>query len=101
MELFVHLLFKNFPDSEIYSLRILDENGKGEIECLKPALEWCLESGINVVNLSLGTTHFKDKTGIRKIINYYANQGICIIAATSNSKYVTYPASFSNVLELQ
>lgn len=92
------IIQKNFPDSEIYSLRILDENGKGEIECLKPALEWCLESGINVVNLSLGTTHFKDKTGIRKIINYYANQGICIIAATSNSKYVTYPASFSNVL---
>lgn len=92
------IIQNHFPDSEIYSLRILDENGKGEIECLEPALEWCLESGISVVNLSLGTTHFKDKTGIRKIINHYANQGICIIAATSNSKYVTYPASFSNVL---
>lgn len=80
------------------SIRILDDNGKGLIEHLRPALEWCYKEGIKLVNLSLGTTHFADKDKIQIVVNEYANKGIVIVAASSNNGYTTYPASFTNVI---
>lgn len=94
----VLIIQKYISSSEIYSLKVLDEKGQGSIEHLEPALRWCYKRGICVVNLSLGTTHYRDKDKIRKVINYYVNQGMCIIAASSNSGHITFPASFSNVI---
>lgn len=82
----------------LYSIRILADNGKGIIDKLQPALEYCYQNNIRLVNLSLGTTHFMDKTVIRHVINHYANRGMVIVAATANSGFRTYPASFSNVI---
>ncbi|RCX12213.1 subtilase family protein [Anaerobacterium chartisolvens] len=92
------IIEKYLSDFSISSVRILSENGSGLIEALYQALEWCLKNEIKVVNLSLGTKHFKDKALVRSLINRCANQGMCIIAATANSGYITYPASFSNVI---
>ena len=51
------IIQKYLANSEIYSIRLLNEDGSGLIEHLKPALDWCIEKGIYLVNLSLGTTH--------------------------------------------
>lgn len=91
----------NTVDATLYSVRILDEGGKGLIDSLAPALEWCYQNGIRLVNLSLGTTHFHDKSIIRQIINRYAHKSMIIVAATSNNGYTTYPASFSNVISVE
>ncbi len=96
-----YIIKKNVVNSELYSVRILDENGKGLINSISPALEWCYQNGIRLVNFSLGTTHFHDKSKIREIINRYANKNMIIVAATSNSGYTTYPASFSNVISVE
>lgn len=90
-----------FEDADMFSVRILDENGKGIVTCLKSALEWCCQRDIQLVNLSLGSTHFYDKDKIREMINHYAYKGMIIVAATSNSGYTTYPASFSNVISVE
>lgn len=92
------IIQKYLTNSEIYSIRLLNENGRGLIEHLKPALDWCAEKGIYLVNLSLGTTHFRDKSLIRTLVNHFVSKGMCIVAATSNSGYESYPASFSNII---
>ena len=92
------IIQKYLANSEIYSIRLLNEDGSGLIEHLKPALDWCIEKGIYLVNLSLGTTHFRDKSLIRTLVNHYVSKGMCIVAATSNSGYESYPASFSNII---
>ncbi len=92
------IIQRYFPCSEIYSIRLLNEKGNGLIEHLKPALDWCIENGIYLINLSLGTTHFRDKSLTRSLMNHYVSRGMCIVAATSNSGYESYPASFSNIV---
>ncbi|MCI9078195.1 MAG: S8 family serine peptidase [Lachnospiraceae bacterium] len=92
------IIEKYNPKVVLHSIRILADNGKGIIDKLQPALEYCYQNGIWLVNLSFGTTHFMDKTVIRHVINHYANRGMVIVAATANSGYRTYPASFSNVI---
>lgn len=92
------IIEKYYPEAILNSIRILDDYGKGIIDKLQPALEWCYQNNIKLVNLSLGTTHYKDRENIRNVINHYANKGIIIVAASANNGYKTYPASFSNVI---
>ena len=92
------IIEKYNPAVVLHSIRILADNGKGIIDKLQPALEYCDQNNIRLVNLSLGTTHFMDKTVIRHVINHYANRGMVIVAATANSGFRTYPASFSNII---
>ena len=93
------LIINKYCSKAVFSsIRVLDDNGKGMLDKIQPALEWCYQNNVRLVNLSLGTTHFQDKATIRDVINYYANKGMLIVAATANNDYMTYPASFSNVI---
>jgi len=92
------IIEKYCPDCTFSSIRILDQTGKGEIAKVEPALEWCYQNNIRIVNLSLGTTHFRENEKLNKLINKYAHKGLIIIAAISNIGYFTFPASFSNVI---
>jgi len=92
------ILEKYCLDCNLISIRVLDENGKGAIGGIYPALEWCYKNQVRLVNLSLGTVDFRDCKKLKLLINEYAVKGIIIIAATSNSGFVTYPASFTNVI---
>ncbi|MDE7433351.1 MAG: S8 family serine peptidase [Lachnospiraceae bacterium] len=96
-----YIIKNNAENSKLYSVRMLDENGRGLVRSLSPALEWCYQNSIRLVNLSLGTAHFRDKAKIRKCINHYVHKGMIIVAATSNRGYMTYPASFSNVIGVE
>ena len=82
----------------LVSIKILDNSGKGAIKNLYPALEWCSKNQIKLVNLSLGTVNFRDCERLRVLINEYVANGMVIIAATANSGFVSYPASFTNVI---
>lgn len=92
------ILERYLDNCSLTSIRILDDSGKGPVCSIKPALEWCWKNKIYIINLSFGTTHFADKKFIRFIVNEYANRGMVIIAASANSGYISYPASFSNVI---
>lgn len=92
------ILEKYCSDFRLISIKILDENGRGAIKSIYPALEWCYKNQIRLVNLSLGTANFRDCENLRTLINECASKGMIIIAATANSGYVSYPASFTNVI---
>lgn len=92
------ILEKYCSDCHLVSIKILDENGRGAIKSIYPALKWCYNNQISLVNLSLGTADFRDCEKLRALINEYAAKGMIIIAATANSGFVSYPASFTNVI---
>lgn len=92
------IIENNFSECMLSSVKILNDDGIGKVDKLKIALDWCYQNNIFLVNLSLGVTHFQDRTSIRDVINHYANRGMVIVAASANDGYKTYPASFSNVI---
>lgn len=92
------IIENNFSECMLSSVKILNEDGIGKVDKLKIALDWCYQNNIFLVNLSLGMTHFRDIAVVRNVINYYANRGMIIVAASANSGYKTYPASLSNVI---
>lgn len=92
------IIAKYCPGCEFSSIRILNRKGRGDIAKMEPALEWCIQNNIKIVNMSLGSTHFKDIEKLNKLINKYVQRGLIIVAAVSNIGYFTVPASFANII---
>ncbi len=77
------------------SIRILNQNGTGGVEKLEPAFRMVLQkNNIKIVNLSLGTTHFKEKDILKKLINRYTYKGLVFVAAISNIGLFYFPGKF-------
>ncbi|WP_223831659.1 S8 family peptidase [Bacillus swezeyi] len=88
------------PDTEIYSVKVLNSKGKGSLDNLVKAIEWCVDNNIQVINLSFGLS--KDKPMLRDAIDKAVNSGIIVIAAAGNNYGgdVDYPAAYEKVLSI-
>lgn len=85
--------------AEFVSIKILDDiSGLCTTSQLIMAINWCVENGIKLINLSLGSTDYRDFESIRKCVNEAAKKGAVIIAAGSNKEVISYPAFLSNVI---
>lgn len=88
------------PNVQIYSVKVLDERGKGNIEALIRGVEWAIENKVNVINVSFGMS--SNKPELRKIIDKAIDSGIIVVAAAGN-KYgmkVDFPAGYADVLSV-
>jgi len=87
------------PGAVIGSIKILDsKTHSGFVESLEAAVEWCLTNDVSLVNLSLGSTKSRDHKALKKIVDFSYDNGLIIVAASSNKDVVSYPASFANVI---
>lgn len=92
------IIKKYDSNAVLICMQVLEADDSGSISELEKALDWCFHEGIYLVNMSLGTVNPFNRPRLLSIINYYANRGMIIVAATSNKGLLTYPASFSNVI---
>ncbi|KJD45255.1 S8 family serine peptidase [Paenibacillus terrae] len=89
-----------FPDAMISSVKILNHR-KGNAVQLCAALRWCVKHRVQVANISLGSTDFRDRGMLREVVNEFAAAGLIMVCAAHNGGLLTYPASFTNVIGVQ
>ncbi len=92
------IIRKYSPYAVLSSIKILNNKRRGLPEQLVKSIEWCADVGIRIVNLSLGTVHYKDRHVLRNVVNKAVKKGLIIIAACSNNNIITYPSCFSSVI---
>ena len=92
------IIQRKAPSAEFYPVKIFDNELVADVECFHAALEWCINSGVHIVNLSLGTTEDNKKEELRAMCDVAHRNGIVIVAAASNDSRKSYPAYFDNVL---
>jgi subtilisin len=85
------------PNIDLYAIKVLNAAGTGYLSDVIEGLDWAVEKGMQVVNMSLGASQdvqsFHDA-----IINTY-NAGVTIVAAAGNSGgAVSYPAAYPEVI---
>jgi subtilisin len=92
------------PSCALYSLRVLDDNGYGNASDTIAAMEWAVENGIQVANLSLGWDPDPGITFKTAFDNAW-NAGVVVVAAAGNSgnppgkgNSVTHPAKYESVI---
>ncbi|MFA5113725.1 MAG: S8 family serine peptidase [Candidatus Margulisiibacteriota bacterium] len=84
--------------SRVMNLRILNENGDGNVADLNDALYYAANNGAKVINLSLGVDVPDNTT--RTAVAYAIGKGCAIFAAAGNDGDPTmnYPAGYTDVV---
>lgn len=85
------------PKARLYGLKVLDRNGYGWVSDIIAALDWAKGNGMQVVNMSLGTT--ANVTALHEAVARVYSAGIVVVAAAGNSGgSVIYPAAYDEVI---
>ncbi len=88
------------PKIDLYAVKALNKRGSGYLSDIIEGLDWAIESGMQVVNMSLGTTVYNKS--FEDAVKRVNAAGIIQVAAAGNSgskdNTVNYPAKFSEVI---
>lgn len=86
------------PEATILPVRVLDQNGRGNTFLLAYAIEWAVNQGAQVINLSLGTD--ANSLILRDVVERAVEQGVIVVAAVGNgnTSAVHYPAGYAGVI---
>jgi len=85
------------PKISLYSVKVLDRNGSGYLSDIIEGLDWAIANGIQVVNMSLGTT--SNVRSFHDAVQRVNSAGIVQVAAAGNDgKAVNYPAAYPEVI---
>lgn len=86
------------PQSKLLPVRVLNGDGRGNVYTLAYAIEWAVERGAHVLNLSLGTNG--NSSVLREVVEQARSQGVIVVAAAGNANASTiqYPVGYEGVL---
>src|SRR5690606_37466456 len=71
------------PRAELFPVRVLDESGSGSLSTLIDGLTWCVQAGIEIANISLGSP--VGSTALERAVRRAAERGVLLVAAAGNS----------------
>lgn len=91
------------PEIDLYAVKVLDASGSGSVSSVVAGIEWSVEQGIPVLNMSLGSsTHSQT---LQDACDAADSAGHLLVAAAGNSgnsdgtgDNVGYPAKYSSVI---
>ncbi len=95
------IILKNANNSEIYSLKVLDENRCGKMSDLYAALQYLLTQEVDFINMSLAFSDNCYKEKIRIVCEELSRQGKIIVASVGRYEKRPFPAAFQSVLGVQ
>lgn len=88
------------PEVDLVSVRVLGTNLKGNAVAFARGLEWCLEHGIDVVNLSLSTSNPEHAERFHELVDEAAYRGVLLVSAMGNEHKTSIPSEFSGVFSV-
>lgn len=88
------------PACEIYSVRVLGPRLRGSGEAFVAGLRWALENGMDVCNLSLGTTRRDHATVLHELADEAYFKNVALVTAANNMPMVSLPSLFSAVVSV-
>jgi subtilisin len=88
------------PDCELYSVRVLGATLSGRGAVFAAGLRWAIENGMNVCNLSLGTTK-RDFFGLlHELADMAYFRNVILITAANNMPIPSFPSVYSSVISV-
>jgi len=94
----IHQILRIAPDARVVPIRVFGKDLETSPGTLQAGILYAIERGVNVVNLSLGTTLEGTLHPLYAACEKARRQGIIIVAAGHNSRDWSYPAIFENVI---
>jgi subtilisin len=88
------------PECTLASVKVLDAILVGRIATLAAGLEWAIESGARVCNLSLGSTRPEARHVLHELAERARSRNVIIVAAANNHGLDSAPANCASVISV-
>jgi subtilisin len=88
------------PEAEIYSVRVLGRNMGGRAMQFAGGLDWTIENGMQVVNLSLSTSLEEFFALFHDLADQAYFKNINLVSAVNNLPEPSYPSLYSSVISV-
>lgn len=87
------------PLTKIVPVKVLDKNGTGSVADIVKGIEWAIDQGVDVINLSIGGD--VDESQFLHVLEKAASHGILVAMASGNdSRFLpTFPANYVSTIE--
>ena len=72
------------PDIKVLSVKVLDENGKGNISSVVAGIEYAIEQGVDIINLSLSAKATAENSILADYVKKAVEKGIKVIVSAGN-----------------
>lgn len=86
------------PDAEIHSIKVLGSAGIGDGDSFLAGLEFAINRGHRIINLSLGTTKAQYAAPLRDLLDRAYLAGCIVVSAANNLPQPSFPSVFSSSL---
>lgn len=93
------------PQASLYSVKVLAFDSSGLASDIVSGLEWSVENGMQVINMSLGSED--DSISVKRAVSNTYNAGVLVIAAAGNSgnaygsgDNIDYPSRYDSVMSV-
>ncbi len=89
------LVLQLAPRATILPIRVLKSDGSGDVLSVIAAIDWAVDRGAKVINLSLGA--IDDIAAFKKMVEFAAGKGVYVVASAGNQglNKITYPAAYA------
>ncbi|RJQ26288.1 MAG: peptidase S8 [Peptococcaceae bacterium] len=88
------------PTASLYAVKALDRKGSGYLSDVIEGIDWCIQNGMDVVNMSLGAS--TDSLDLHAAVQRAYEAGIVVVAAAGNDgpgdNTVLYPARYPEAI---
>jgi subtilisin family serine protease len=89
------------PGAAIHVMKVFHDTLSTTVPALRRALEWAIESGMRVVNLSLGTARPEHGPILVKALKEAAKAGCLVVSARSHEGVAWYPGSLARAIGVE
>jgi thermitase len=88
------------PDCSILDAKVLNDSGSGSSSAIANGINWAVENGAKVINMSLGQR--VSSRVLETAVNNAWNKGVVIVAAAGNAgtQAKIYPGAYPNVISV-
>ncbi|MEK4352573.1 S8 family serine peptidase [Paenibacillus sp. FSL R5-0475] len=88
------------PHVKILSIKVLNDEGKGEIESFVRGIEWAIDHDADIINMSFGIK--RDDPQLKTAIEKALKHGVIVVAAVGNKmgSEAEFPAAYKEVISI-
>lgn len=88
------------PNALLYDVKVLDSEGKSDIQTMIRGLNWAKNKDVDIINISAGVK--SDNAELKKAIESVTNSNIFVVASAGNNigLGVDYPAKYKKVFSI-